>query len=85
MHAQLAPVFGRLLELGTGDGNGFDLFARELALAGLQGELLADNRAVAVSLIEQVDELVADAQLSTREATRGVLPSGVLPAARCCS
>ena len=58
------------LELGTGDGNGFDLFARELALAGLQGELLADNRAVAVSLIEQVDELVADAQLSTREATQ---------------
>ena len=70
LHADLAPVFGRLLELGTGDGNGFDLFARELALAGLQGELLADNRAVAVSLIEQVDELVADAQLSTQEATQ---------------
>ena len=69
LHAQLAPVFGRLLELGTGESNGFDLFARELALAGLQGELLADNRAVAVSLIEQVDGLVADAQLSTREAT----------------
>lgn len=69
LHAELAPVFDRLLELGTGEGNGFDLFARELALAGLQGELLADNRDVAVSLIEQVDELVADAQLSTQEAT----------------
>ncbi len=70
LHGELAPVFDRLLELGTGEGNGFDLFARELALAGLQGELLADNRAVAVSLIEQVDELVADAQLSTQEATQ---------------
>ena len=70
LHAELDPVFARLLELGTGEGNGFDLFARELALAGIQGELLADNRSVAVSLIEQVDELVADAQLSTQEATQ---------------
>ena len=70
MHAELVPVFGRLLELGTGEGNGFDLFSRELTLAGLQGELLANNRAVAVALIEQVDELVADAQLSTQEATQ---------------
>ena len=70
LHAELAPVFGRLLELGTGEGNGFDLFSRELDLAALQGELLTSNRAVAVALIEQVDDLVAEAQLNTQEATQ---------------
>ena len=70
LHVELAPVFGRLLELGTGEGNGFDLFSRGLTLAALQGELLTSNHAVAVALIEQVDDLVAEAQLSTQEATQ---------------
>ncbi len=70
LHAELAPVFERLLELGTGEDNGFDLFSRGLTLAALQGELLTSNRAVAVALIEQVDDLVAEAQLNTQEATQ---------------
>ena len=70
LHAELAPVFERLLELGTGEDNGFDLFSRGLILAALQGELLTSNRAVAVALIEQVDDLVAEAQLNTQEATQ---------------
>ena len=70
LHAELAPVFERLLELGTGEDNGFDLFYRGLTLAALQGELLTSNRAVAVALIEQVDDLVAEAQLNTQEATQ---------------
>ncbi len=70
LHAELAPVFERLLELGTGEDKGFDLFSRGLTLAALQGELLTSNRAVAVALIEQVDDLVAEAQLNTQEATQ---------------
>ena len=70
LHAELTPVFGRLLALGTGEQNGFDLLSRELTLSELQRELLANNSDIAVGLIEEVDGLVAAAQLSAQEATQ---------------
>ena len=70
LHAELAPVFGRLLAFGTGEQNGFDLLSRELTLAELQGDLLASNSAIAVALVQQVNGLVAEAQLSAQEATQ---------------
>ena len=69
LHEELAPLFGRLLQLGLHDQNAFDLSFRVLALSELQANLLADNRGIAVDLVEQVDELVAEAQLSAEEAT----------------
>ena len=69
LHDDLAPLFGRLLELGLHDQNAFDLSYRVLALSEVQGDLLADNRGIAVALVEQVDELVAEAQLNAQEAT----------------
>ena len=69
LHAELDPLFARLLELGLHDQNAFDLSFRALALSELQAGLLADNRRIAVDLVEQVDGLVAEAQLSAEEAT----------------
>ena len=69
LHAELAPVFGRLLELGSREQNGFDLIFLELTLAELQLELLSNNRRIAVDLVGLVDELVAEAQMSAQEAT----------------
>ena len=70
LRTELTLVFARLLELGSGEQSGFDLLFRELTLAELQGELLANNSDIAVDLIEEVDGLVAQAQLSAREATQ---------------
>ena len=70
LHAELAPVFGRLLELGLGEDNSFDLLSRELRLDERQGELLASNRDIALDLVVQVDGLVSGAQLNVQEATR---------------
>ncbi len=69
LHAELAPLFGRLLELGLYDQSAFDLSFRVLTLSELQADLLADNRGIAVDLVEQVDGLVAEAQLNAQEAT----------------
>ena len=68
-HAELAPVFDRLLELGTGPQNGFDISAQNLRLAERQQELLANNRDIAVLLVGEVDSLVSSAQLGAQRAT----------------
>ena len=70
LHAELAPVFGRLLELGLGEDNSFDLLSRELQLDERQSELLASNRDIALALVVEVDGLVSGAQLNVQEATR---------------
>ena len=69
-HEGLAPVFGRLHELGSGDQNGFDLVSGVLRLTERQGALLADNRNIAVDLGSQVDGLVSSARLSVERATQ---------------
>ncbi len=69
LHAELTPMFGRLEELGVGPQNGFDLRARELELYERQQEHLANNHAIASSLVGEVDVLVSTAQARAQAAT----------------
>ena len=69
VHADLAPIFTTLNELGTVQGSGFNLLYEELRLTERQSELLDSNRAVAGSLVSGVDNLVGAAQASAQEAT----------------
>lgn len=68
-HAELAPIFARLLELGFGTRNGFDLSAQNLQLLERQQELLVSNRDIAVLLVDEVDGLVSSAQQGADSAT----------------
>ncbi len=66
---EVAPVFDRLFDLGTGEQNGFDVLEQELRLAERQRELLASNRGIAVDLLAEVNSLVTSAQDGVQEAT----------------
>ena len=68
-HDELAPIFARLLELGIGPRNGFDLSAQNLQLLERQQELLVSNRDIAVLLVDEVDGLVSSAQQGADSAT----------------
>ncbi len=68
-YAEASPVFIRLFELGTSEESIFNVFARELEIAKLQGELLGLNRAISVDLIDEVDGLVSAAEASAASAT----------------
>ena len=68
--AQVDDAFERLGELGLADDGGFALRARELALAARQQALLAENRALAIALLVEVEGLVSDAQASAARATQ---------------
>ena len=65
----LIPIFTWLFDLGMGEGNGFDLRARELELLQSQQSLLATNRNIAVELVDEVDGLVNAAHLNVQAAT----------------
>ena len=67
---EVAPIFARLFALSLGEGGGFNLRARELALTEQQQRLLADNRNVAVELVTEVEGLVKAARSRARQATR---------------
>ena len=69
LYAELVPMFNRLEELGVGPQNGFDLRARELELYQRQQEHLANNHAIASSLVGEVDGLVSAAQARAQAAT----------------
>ena len=69
VYAELVPMFNRLEELGVGPRNGFDLRARELELRQRQQEHLANNYAIASSLVGEVDVLVNTAQARADAAT----------------
>ena len=69
VRAVLIPIFTWLFDLGMGEGNGFDLRARELELLQSQQSLLATNRDIAVELVDEVDGLVNAAHLSVQAAT----------------
>ncbi len=69
LHDDLHPLFERLLDLGAGPQNGFDLRTKQLSLDQRQGLLLANNRAIAKLLIDEVDALVVLAEMGAQEAT----------------
>jgi len=70
IHSDLAPLFARLFEVGTGEPSGFDVLQQELSLLERQQVLLADNRAQAIELLAEVDGLVSAARASADEATQ---------------
>lgn len=69
VHADIAPIFETLAELGTAEGNGFNVLYDELRLIERQSELLDSNRVVAGSMVSSVDELVGAARASAQQAT----------------
>ena len=68
-HADAAPIFQRLLDLGLGSDNSFDLAASEFAIAEHHEELLVQNSELALTLVAEVDNLVDDSQARAQEAT----------------
>ena len=73
IHADVAPIFQRLAELGTAEGRGFGLLNQELELIKRQSELLNSNQVAAVSLVGQVNQLVGSAEASAHSATEASL------------
>ena len=69
VRAKLAPHFDRLIELAIGQGGGFNLRARELAISDRLRELLSRNGQLAVNLLVETESLVKAARESAREAT----------------
>ena len=69
IHSELEPLFFRLLELGQGDANNFELRARQLELADLQVVLLGNNHDIAVLLLGEMEFLVQTARNSAEVAT----------------
>ena len=69
LHDDLEPIFNRLLELGLGQRNGFNLQARHLELEERQQLLLDNNHDIAVLLVDEVDGLVSSAEAGAQEAT----------------
>ena len=63
------PFSARLLELGLGQQNGFNLRARQLELERRQQLLLGNNHDIAVLLVDEVDSLVSSAEAGAQEAT----------------
>ena len=68
-HADAAPIFQRLLDLGLGSSNSFDLAASEFAIIEHHEELLIQNSQLALTLVAEVDNLVGDSQARAAEAT----------------
>ena len=68
LYGEVSPVFDELFAIGTGDGSGFNTIEQELRLTGRQDELLDSNDAIAVALVDGINDLVSTAQLSADEA-----------------
>ncbi len=66
---QITPAFTQLFELGMGDEGSFDLQSKELRLVERQQSLLAQNGALEVELVTEVDSLVDGARLSAENAS----------------
>ncbi len=69
LHGGLAENFDRLLALGIGEGNGFDVIAAGLVLESAQRNLLDENRDIAVDLVSEIDGIVDAASASAGDAT----------------
>ena len=70
LRAQVTPIFDRLIELGTGEGTGFELLRDRLELQEDQQVLVVDNRDIAVDLVADVNGLVAASRASAEAATQ---------------
>ena len=68
-HADAAPIFSRLRELGLGAENSFDLAASEFTIDEHQQELLDQNSQLSLTLVAEVDSLVRASQDRAAEAT----------------
>ncbi len=68
-HADAAPIFARLRELGLGRENLFDLAASEFAIIEHHEELLDQNSQLSLALVTEVDRLVRASQDRAAEAT----------------
>ncbi len=66
----ITPLTTKLLELGTGDENGFDLLRQRLELIQNQQDLLELNSGIAIELVSDVNSLVDTARASADEATQ---------------
>ena len=66
----ISPLTIRLLELGTGENNGFDLLRQRLDLIQDQQDLLELNSDIAIELVSDVNSLVDTARASADEATQ---------------
>ena len=66
--AEIRPIIDRLVEMGTREGDGFDLLAQRLELNSQQQILLAQNQDLALNLIGQVDRLVTGAEVDANTA-----------------
>ncbi len=66
---QLAPVVESLLQLGSGEGNAFDVAERQLTMEADQRELLGRNNELALQLTAEVDALVSAANARAADAT----------------
>ena len=67
---EINPLTNQLLNLGTGEDNGFDLLEKRLQLIQNQQDLLELNSGIAIELVSDVNSLVDTARASADEATR---------------
>ena len=70
LHDEITPLTNQLLDLGTGDDNGFDLLEQRLQLIQHQQDLLELNSGIAIELVNDVNSLVNTARASADEATQ---------------
>ena len=70
LHDEITPLTTQLLDLGTGDDNGFDLLEERLQLIRHQQDLLELNSDIALELVIDVNSLVDSARTSAEEATQ---------------
>ncbi len=68
-HADAAPIFARLRELGLGGENSFDLAASEFTIINENQRLLDENSQLSRALVDEVDSLVRTSQDRAAEAT----------------
>ena len=67
---EIKPLAGQLLNLGTGEDNGFDLLEQRLRLIQNQQDTLELNSGIAIELVSDVNSLVATARTSADVATQ---------------
>ena len=67
---QVQPIFDSLINLGTGDEEGFNHLRERLALEETQRALVESNRNIAVELVGDVNGLVAASEASAQAATQ---------------
>ena len=60
--SEIQPIINRLFEMGSQEGDGFDLLLRKRQLEDRQQQLLTENRDLAVELVDGVDGLVTAAE-----------------------